>query len=339
MWPARRLKKTYVWLNEAAGRFARLDKLVWIGIVALFCAVWALRTWSKFDPGMGDEADYASSFAGTVYDAAGMAQAVIATLILVLPALRLVFTRNPAEILAVRKLSRTYPEVISDLRYIIRRNQVPFNADQVKIVSNEEELELISQMNSEAFETSGTYSGSLNEKRLRNASLFKVYPKCFALIHDRNQALIGFSIVTPLNTEATDYYKAGHISDLGLAGYHLAKPGQRAGALLLFAIGLQPEFEAKRGGAHRAEYIRQLLRCHVLHASQVAKDFSVKELEFIAQVEKPSIKRLLQSFGFVALPGKGRDGDALFAVSWLQLAQIILKSAPPEQKRSARRQN
>lgn len=321
-------KRIFDFAVNLSRKSSQLEKVVWIASLILFAASWGVQYWVNRNPGFESSADFASRAITVFNDGASYFQAASITLIILLPVMRFALSKNPVEALAVRGIRKRFPALIRDLEAIVLNNVIRFDNTAVDFVDSDEELSEFSELNTIAFSSSAVYYAPAEEKAQRNAAIHEKYEKSFAIVRDVKGLKIGFSMVIPLNEDASDLYLSGRLSDHDIKKIHVASAGEKAGIILLFAIGLKPEFEAERGGERKSIYIRQLLRCHALHISSVAKDFDEKTVPFIAQIEKPSIQRLVKVFGFRRLPSKGLDGDPLYAITWSELAETLRQQTP-----------
>ena len=316
-------KKLFDFAVDLSRKSSQLEKIIWVASLTLLATSWGVQYWVEKNPAFEPTASLTTRFISIFDSGAAYLQAASISLIVLLPVLRFMLSRNPVETLAVRGIKKRFPALIRDLEAIVLKGVVRFDNTAVDFVDDEKELAEFSELNTVAFSSSAVYYAPIEEKAKRNAAIHEKYEKCFAIVRDAKGIKIGFSMVIPLNEDASDLYLNGRLSDHDVKKIHVASAGEKAGVILLFAIGLKPEFEADRGRQRKSTYIRQLMRCHALHISSVAKDFDEKSVPFVAQIEKPSIQRLVKVFGFRRLPKKGMDGDPLYAITWSELADTL----------------
>lgn len=299
------------------------ERRVWLFMLFIFVATSGFWLFAKLFPELAQTNTGVTTATNWIFAGVGLFQAVSLTLVVALPLIRGIFTSNPAETLAVDFLKRAYPALLGDIAAIIHRDEIRFSNDFLKITQSSTDLDAVSQMNAECFQSSAHFGGSLEEKIARNNSIFEKNKACFAQVLNEQETTIGLSIVIPLNIESGKIYKSGRLSDLDISHIHIAKPGEPCECLLLFAIGLKPKFNVRGSAPQYSRNIRQIIRCHVLHAALISKDYEASKIQLIAQVEKPSIKKFLLRFGMRRLPHKGLDGDPLFGISWEELKKSI----------------
>lgn len=298
-------------IKAFAGRFARFERTAWIVLLGVFVLSSGLRlAATKWDE-VGVWAEQSQFLSATYFDLLGWVQAGALTFVVAIPLLLALLSRNPAQALTQAAQPQKQPELFRDLEALFKHQQLRFVASALRPVEDEKDVVVISDLNAICFANSAHYAGDFDEKLARNQSIFKAYKGAFALIHDTNHALMGFSMVIPLNEDATELYKAGRLSDLDVRGIHLPKKGAPAGCFLLFAIGLVPALEAARGGERNPNYVRQIVRYHALHAVNVTHDFPTDDALFVVQAEKRSIVKMLQGLGFALSALRGADGDPL----------------------------
>ena len=258
-----------------------------------------------------------------VFNLVGLAQAVTLTLVVALPLLRYLLTRNPAEQVAEGIVRKRQPHLIKDINALADFGQLRFPSDELEIVSETDALKEFSRMNAECFEESANYSGDYADKLLRNTSIQDRYPQSFAFVLDETGQRMGISMVIPLNPTATHLYKRGSLSDHDVMDIHVAARGEPCGCILLFAIGMLTTYRPTGGKADGSTAIRRLVRNHVHHIWKVASDFDLETVPFIMQVERRSILRMGQMFGFRKLEGLGADGDPLFEITWPEFKDTL----------------
>ena len=186
-----------------------------------------------------------------------------------------------------------------------------FNRDVLEYVDKPADVEEISLFNSRSFARSMSYGGDLEKKRQRNAPILERCPTAFAfVVHDGRR--IGFSSVVPLTSNFYDLYVAGKVSDHDIMPEMIPEVGAPAGCLLLFAIGLLPEYEQADGDRKTQRYFSALLRAHGLHIRESLETYGAADTPLVIQAEKASIIRAVRHFGFKGLQNRGADGDRLF---------------------------
>lgn len=304
-------------------RLSLWERRLWLVMLAVFICSSALWLAAAFLPQLSPTNKEAANAANRFFIGVSLFQALSLTLIVALPVIRGVFTSNPAETLAVDFLRRAYPALSRDIAALVHRDEVRFNVEYLQIAKRLDDLNLINRMNADCFQSSAHYGGAYKDKQARNRSIFSKNELCFAKVQNDEGETIGLSIVIPLNLEAGQTYKLGRLSDLDISQIHVAAPGEPCQCILLFAIGLKPAFNVRGSAPQHTRHIRQMVRCHVLHAAIVSNMFDRSSVELIAQVEKPSIKKLLRRFGMRNLPESGYDGDPLFAITWDELKSSV----------------
>ena len=295
---------------------SRFERWIWIGVLVVLFVSTVVRLTSAFFPQFANWASEASALSAFVFNTVGLAQSVTLTLVVALPLLRYLLTRNPAEKVAERIVKKRQPHLIKDLSSLAELGELRFPAHELEIVSDNDALKEFSRMNAECFEESANYSGDYVDKLLRNTSVHDRYPQSFAFVLDETGERMGISMVIPLNSTATHLYKRGVLSDHDVMDIHVAAKGEPCDCILLFAIGMLTTYRPAGGKADGSAAIRRLVRNHVHHIWKVASDFDLETVPFIMQVERRSILRMGEMFGFRKLEGKGADGDPLFEITW-----------------------
>ncbi len=311
--------RVYKTIRTLSNRFAVWERRLWWAVLVVFVATSLLSLIGRIFPEISQAVTQTSGLASGIFAGVGFFQWITGALVFVLPIARTTFTRNPAETLAIDFLKRAYPALVEDVTALVHRREVRFDAEFLQIAQSLSALDSISHMNATCFQDSAHYGGAVDEKTSRNRSIYAKNSSCFGAIHNEQGKVIGFSIIVPLNREAARTYKRGRLSDLDISSIHVAAPNEDCRCILLFAIGLNAEFDIRKKAPSQSRHIRQVIRCHVLHAYKVAELYDTDKIEFIAQVEKPSIKKFLCRFGMTRLQDKGYDGDPLFVTNWSAL--------------------
>lgn len=310
-------------VRQGLSDLSRIERWIWIGVLVILVASTAVRLVAFFLPHLADWARNAGQMSSAVFNLVGLAQAVTLTLVVALPLLRYLLTRNPAEQVAEGIVRKRQPHLIKDINALADFGQLRFPSDELEIVSDSDALKEFSRMNAECFEESANYSGDYADKLLRNTSIQDRYPQSFAFVLDETGQRMGISMVIPLNPTATHLYKRGSLSDHDVMDIHVAARGEPCGCILLFAIGMLTTYRPTGGKADGSTAIRRLVRNHVHHIWKVASDFDLETVPFIMQVERRSILRMGQMFGFRKLEGLGADGDPLFEITWPEFKDTL----------------
>ena len=310
-------------LNGALKGFSRIERWIWIGVLAVLVISTLIRAAAALSPSLGAWAQEAGHTSALVFNTVGLAQAVTLSIVVAMPLLRYMLTRNPAGELVKGLQTHRQSYLLEDLRRLTEHGELRFPADELQIVSDNDALKEFSRMNAECFEESANYSGDYVDKLLRNTSIQDRYPKSFAYVLDEAGQRMGISMVIPLNPTGTLLYKRGALSDHDVMDIAVASVGEPCGCILLFAIGMLTDYRPEGGKSGGTQAIRTLIRSHVHHIWRVASDFDLETVPFIMQVERPSIVRMGKMFGFRKLDQSGADGDPLFEITWPELREKL----------------
>jgi hypothetical protein len=310
-------------LKGLIGEFSKLERVIWAIAIILYLISVGLSVSAQFVPAIEAWGDRVGSAGRSLTTLFGFVQIGALTLIVAMPVLRSILTSNPAEEIANHVLGRTHPHLLQDLHALTSRGEVRFPARDLKIVDGDAEVLDFSRLNATCFSASANYSGGLDEKLARNQSIQSKNPSCFAFILSPDSKIVGISMVIPLNATAAKLYRSGKLSDHTVMDIHVAAPGEACDCVLLFAIGMNPEYARHAGKRHALASVRRLLRGHALHAYKVAATYGSDAVRFTLQIEKTSIARLARHFGFKRLPKKGFDGDPLFESTWKDISTRV----------------
>jgi hypothetical protein len=171
-------------------------------------------------------------------------------------------------------------------------------------------LDALVEMNYEGFRDSsfGVDAGRLKQ---RDSSWMTRNPKAFMLMVDplTRMEFIGYSCLLPLNELGAKLYLGGKLKDEDIPASLVAKAGEPANAVIVFAIVLRPEFSLAKSGASK-RYGIYFYSCVFRHAVDLCEelDQSGGVPALYAQTEHRGIGRKLERLGFVRTDLKSAEG-------------------------------
>jgi hypothetical protein len=239
-------------------------------------------------------------------------------------AVRAIYFRNPAERLERLLGRRDWRTKLA--RSLVRTSRLDAQAALNRLtfsLASPKDIALASRINAVAFERSATYFGGFEEKLDRNTGIVGKCPDAIRLVRLGDKT-IGLSFLVPLTPDFYREYLEGRISDHHIVPAEIPAPGEAVGCILLFAIALGPEYEAERGKIRKLVYIKHLILAHMLHIQVLLNLYDAREAPLVVQVEKASIRRMLQGLGFTrAGDHRGNDGDPLYEATLASIVEAI----------------